>query len=212
MITTDVFNENIKDYEAWYEEYPEVYYSELEAIKEQFLKLPENLKGIEVGVGTGRFAKPLGIKVGVEPSEEMAVLARKRGIEIVKGTAENIPFKDLQFDFVLFVTICYLYNIKEALREANRVLKPKGSVIIGFIDKHGLIGKMYEEKRKESTFFKHATFYSVDHVKRLLKQAGFKDLHFTETLFGGLNDIKKIQMPEEGYGKGSFVVVKAQKK
>ena len=75
-----------------------------------------------------------------------------------------------------------------------------------------LLEKMYEEKRKESTFFKHATFYSVDHVKRLLKQAGFKDLHFTETLFGGLNDIKKIQMPEEGYGKGSFVVVKAQKK
>ena len=212
MIKTDVFNDNIRDYEAWYEQYPEVYYSELEALKEQFAKLPENIKGIEVGVGTGRFAKPLGIKVGIDPAEEMGALAAKRGIEILKGTAENIPFKDMQFDFVLFVTICHLYDIKEAMREAHRVLKHKGSIIIGFIDKDQKIGKLYESRRKESTFFKNATFYTIDHMKRLLKEAGFKELDFIQTLFGDLNEIKEIQLPEKGFGKGSFVVVKAHKK
>ena len=212
MIKTDVFNDNIRDYEAWYEQYPEVYYSELEALKEQFTKLPENIRGIEVGVGTGRFAKPLGIKVGIDPAEEMGALAAKRGIEILKGTAENIPFKDMQFDFVLFVTICHLYDIKEAMKEAHRVLKHKGSIIIGFIDKDQKIGKLYESRRKESTFFKNATFYTIDHMKRLLKEAGFKELDFIQTLFGDLNEIKEIQLPEKGYGKGSFVVVKAHKK
>lgn len=212
MVKTDVFNDNILDYEAWYEQYPEVYYSELEALKEQFAKLPENIKGIEVGVGTGRFAKPLGIKVGIEPAEEMGALAAKRGIEILKGTAENIPFKDMQFDFVLFVTICHLYDIKEAMKEAHRVLKHKGSIIIGFIDKDQKIGKLYESRRNESTFFKNATFYTVDQIKRLLKEAGFKESDFIQTLFGDLNEIKEIQLPEKGYGKGSFVVVKAWKK
>ncbi len=78
-----IFNENVEAYEAWYDKYPEVYQSEVAAIKEQLLKLPENIKGIEVGIGTGRFAMELGIKEGVEPANEMAAIALKRGIEVV---------------------------------------------------------------------------------------------------------------------------------
>ena len=212
MIRTDVFSENVKAYEAWYEDYPEVFNSEVKAIKEQLLKLPENIKGIEIGLGTGRFAQLLGIKEGVEPSEEMAVKASERGIEVVSGTAENIPFKDLQFDFVLFVTICYLDNIKEALREAKRVLKPKGNIIIGFIDKDQKIGKAYQEKRQQSTFFRYANFYSVARIQKLLEGAGFKNLEFNQTLFGELDEIDEVQFPKAGFGEGSFVVVKAVKK
>lgn len=212
MLKTDVFSEHVEAYEAWYEKYPMVYLSEVAAIKEQFLKLPENIKGIEVGLGTGRFAQPLGIKEGIEPSTEMAKKAIKRGIEVVSGTAENIPYKDLQFDFVLFVTICHLSNIKEALKEANRVLKPKGSLIIGFIDKDREIGKVYEEKRQQSTFFRYANFYTVDYITKILKKAGFKDLEFNQTLFGNLDEISKVQLPKLGVGEGSFVVVRAIKK
>ena len=71
MLQIDIFNENVEAYEAWYEKYPKVYFSEITAIKEQLLKLPENLRGIEVGLGTGRFSEPLGIKEGIEPSDEM---------------------------------------------------------------------------------------------------------------------------------------------
>jgi hypothetical protein len=46
----------------------------------------------------------------------------------------------------------------------------------------------------------------------LLKETGFKDLEFNQTLFNDLNEIKKIQIPKQGYGEGSFVVVKATKK
>jgi hypothetical protein len=50
MDTVNIFNENMEAYEAWYEKYPEVYLSEVAAIKEQLLKLPENIRGIEVGI------------------------------------------------------------------------------------------------------------------------------------------------------------------
>lgn len=207
-----LFNENVKEYEEWYKKYHEVFLSEVSAIKEQLNKLPENIKGVEIGVGTGKFAEQLGIKEGVEPSAKMAALATKRGVEIINGTAENIPFKALNFDFVLFVTICHLDNIKAALKEAHRVLKQNGSVIIGFIDANQQIAKDYEANRKKSTFFKHATFYSVDRIQLLLKESGFKNLEFNQTLFGEIDEIKEIQTPKEGFGEGSFLVVKATKK
>jgi hypothetical protein len=51
--------------------------------------LPEGGTGIEIGVGTGRFAAPLGIKVGVEPARAMGEIARReRGIEVVAGVLE----------------------------------------------------------------------------------------------------------------------------
>jgi ubiquinone/menaquinone biosynthesis C-methylase UbiE len=207
-----IFDKNVAAYEAWYKKYPNVYNSELAAIKEQLLKLPENIKGVEIGVGTGRFAKPLGIKEGVEPSINMAKLASKRGVEVVKGYAENIPYKDLHFDFVLFVTICHFQNIKDAIKEAYRVLKPSGHILIGFIVKDKSIGKMYEEKRKDSTFFKYATFYTVDYITKILKETGFKNLDYNQTLFGNLNEINKVQIPKDGFDEGSFVVIKASKK
>lgn len=211
MIQSDIFNSHVEEYEAWYEKHKDAYLSEVVAIKEQFQKLPENLRGIEVGLGTGRFAEQLGIKEGIEPAMEMAKIAMKRDIEIMKGVAEHLPYAALQFDFVLFVTICHLDNVKEAFAEAHRVLKNGGSIIVGFLDKDQSIAKQYEEKRGRSTFFKHSTFYSVDRVEKLLKEAGFRNFEYNQTLFGKLEQIKEVQDPKPGFGEGSFVVVKADK-
>jgi len=204
MIQIDIFNEYVEAYEAWYEKYPEVYLSEVSAIKEQLLKLPEKIKGIEVGLGTGRFAQPLGIKEGIEPSDEMAKKAIKRGIEVMNGVAERLPYGDLQFDFVLLVTICHLNKIKAAFAQAYRVLKHDGSIIIGFIDKNQSIAKQYEEKRARSNFFRHATFYTVNRIEKLLKEVGFRNFEYNQTLFGTLEQIKITQIPKQGFGEGLF--------
>lgn len=63
-----------------------------------------------------------------------------------------------------------------------------------------------------STFFRYANFYSVIQVIKSLKEAGFKDPEYNQTLFGNLEEIKEIQLPKEGFGEGSFVVIKAVKK
>lgn len=205
------FETHADEYEAWFDKYHAVYESEILAIKTQFEKLPENIHGIEVGLGSGKYALPLGIKEGVEPSEKMRGKAIDRGIDAMDASAESLPYKDLHFDFVLFVTICHLNNPEQAFKEANRVLKHHGSLIIGFIDKNGLIGQNYEARRSESTFYKRARFFTPEEVKEALKAAQFKDLVFNQTLFGKLDDIHEIQEPKEGYGEGSFVVVRATK-
>jgi ubiquinone/menaquinone biosynthesis C-methylase UbiE len=212
MIREQVFDTHVADYEQWYQEHKGVYESELAALREQFQKLPEDLRGIEVGVGTGRFAEPLGIKEGVEPSEAMAKKALDRGIEVIEAVAEQLPYGDLHFDFVLFVTICHLKDVRRSLAEAYRVLKPGGTVIIGFLDKEQLVAKSYMEKRHRSTFYSKARFYSVEELQKYLKDAGFRNFDFNQTLFGTLDSIQEVQIAKPGHGEGSFVVVKATKK
>lgn len=203
-----VFNKYALEYDKWFNENKNLYHSELLALKEA---IPTNKKGLEVGVGTGRFAEPLGVEFGVEPSEAMALIASKRGITVAKGFAEELPFKNKCFDFILFVTsICFLDDISKALNEAYRVLKANGEIIIGLIDKDSYLGKRYKKIKNSNKFYKNAKFYSVNEVVNLLKLSNFHNFSFYQTLINPNN--KEVEAPQKGYGKGSFVIVKAMKK
>ncbi|MBW1982316.1 MAG: class I SAM-dependent methyltransferase [Deltaproteobacteria bacterium] len=203
------FEKNVARYEEWFARYGLVYESELLAIK---ALLPQGGSGLEIGVGTGRFAAPLGIKVGIEPSEAMADVARRRGIEVIHGVAEALPFEDGRFEFMLMVTtICFLDDIEVSFIEAFRVLKPMGSIVVGFVDRNSPLGVIYEMHKDKNVFYREATFYTVEEVVFNLKNAGFHNFAFTQTIFRDLDKIKRIEPVEEGYGKGSFVVVKGMK-
>ena len=212
MLQINVFEDHVKEYDQWYEEHQAIFQSEVFAIKDQMLKLGPNIHGVEIGLGTGRFSDILGIKEGIEPSTSMSDKAIKRGIEVMNAKAENLPYKSLSYDFVLFVTVCHLENVKVAFKEANRILKRGGSIIVGFLKASGEAAKSYEEKRSFSTFYKNAQFYKVETLERYLSFAGFDDFDYTQTLFGKLEDIDEIQPTKPGYDIGSFVVVKAQKR
>jgi len=210
MPRVEPFEKHTDQYEKWFEKNRFAYESELRAVK---TLLPKNGTGIEIGVGTGRFAAPLGIKLGVEPSQEMGNIARQKGIEVLDGIAEELPFDDAQFDFALMVTtICFLDDIEESFKEAFRVLKTDGTFIIGFVDRKSPVGMMYEKHKDENVFYKDATFFSVDEVISFLKKAGFKDFTFSQTIFSHLNEINNIEPVKEGYGEGSFVVIRGVKK
>ncbi len=166
-MSANVFDERWMEYDAWYDKHREAFLKELELIKRN---LPEGT-GLEVGVGTGRFAKNLdGVVAGVDVSSNMLKLAKKRGVEVILADALSLPFKRV-FDFVLFAfTICFVENPLEALREAGRVLKPGGKVIACFVPE----GRLAEEYRKKnSPFYRNARFYSVEEISELLKKAGF---------------------------------------
>ena len=196
-------------YENWFERHRYAYLSELEAVRKL---LPKGGKGAEIGVGTGRFAAPLGIKLGVEPSKRMAEIAEERGIEVIEGTAESLPFEDESMDYLLMVTtICFVDDPEKALREAYRVLKPGGALVIGFVDKSSPIGRYYEEHREESTFYREARFFSTEELLELLRRVGFREFEIVQTLFHRLDEIEAVEPVKPGYGEGSFVVIKAVK-
>lgn len=209
MNQNNVFEKYAEQYDDWFERNRFAYESELRAVR---MLMPESSNGIEIGVGSGRFAVPLGIKLGVEPSAAMRALARQRGIEVIDGVAESLPFANARFDFVIMVTtICFVDNAEVVIKEAYRVLKTGGHLIIGLIDKESPLGKLYQMNKDKSVFYKHAKFYSVGELLTLCEQAGFKDFRFTQTIFHHLAEIKEIEPVKEGHGEGSFVVIKAVK-
>lgn len=209
MARTKPFDENSEQYEQWFIDNHYAFQSELAAIR---IVLPMHGKGIEIGIGSGIFAAPLGIKEGIEPSEPMRKKAKERTIKAIDGVAENLPYTDESIDFALMVTtICFVDDIKKSFQEVFRVLKNKGSFIIGFVDKSSPVGKMYLENKDKSLFYKDATFYSTEEVYMYLKETNFTIEKTYQTVFGMLDEITKEQEPITGYGKGSFVVIKAIK-
>jgi len=209
MKSIQIFEKWAQEYDTWFDENKFTFESEVLALEKV---IPKNSNGIEIGVGTGRFAARLGIRVGVEPAKAMAAIARKRGIEIYEAKAEKLPFDSGSFDFVLLVTtICYLQNPIQALKEATRVLKSDGYIIIGIIDKDSPLGKTYEVKKGESKFYKYAHFYSVTQVLEWLQRLKYDNIKISQTIFKNPKEITSIEPIKVGYGDGIFVVISAQK-
>jgi SAM-dependent methyltransferase len=205
MPKTEPFERHTQAYDEWFDNNSELYEAELKAVKE-FIS-DNSLEGMEIGVGSGKFAAPLGIKIGVEPSEKMAERAKKLGIKVYSAVAENLPFSDNRFDFVLMVTtICFVDDVVKSFKEALRVLKGEGFIVVGFVDIESELGKEYEKKKDKSKFYKEATFFNAKEVLNLLKQAGFKNIETKQTLIPG-----ELKTVIDGYGKGAFVVIKAVK-
>ena len=206
----DVFERCYEKYENWFDKNRAVYESELLMLKKV---IPEGKKGIEIGVGSGRFAYPLGIKEGVEPSKEMAKIARERGIKVYYGYAEKLPLADEEYDFALIaVTICFVEDPIRTLLEAKRILKPKGEVIVAIVDRETPIGREYLNKKEKGQFYKNVNFFSTDELKDMLKQTGFQIKSVYQTLFGeSIKDINTKQEPKKGYGEGGFAVVSGVK-
>ncbi len=203
------FEEHTLRYEQWFNRNMCAYESELLALRHM---MPGNGTGIEVGVGSGRFAVPLAVPIGIDPSRMMLKRAERRGITVCCGIGENLPFCSSRFDYVLMVTtLCFLNDVHAAFREVYRVLKPGGSFINGFVDRESTIGKLYEAHKNNSLFYSVAQFYSVNEIAACLMDTGFSDYEFAQTIFRSLSDIKKVEPVKPGYGEGSFVAIKAKK-
>ncbi len=203
------FETDADQYEAWFEHNAAAYQSELQAVRQL---LPGQGDGIEIGAGSGRFSAPLGIRFGIEPARSMAQKARKRGIDVIRGIGEILPFRDERFDFALMVTtLCFLDNPEKAFFEIHRILRPEGAVLIGFLDKQSILGRIYLINKAKSRFYREAEFYSADGVRDLLIKTGFSQITAVQTLFSPLEMITRVEPVQSGTGDGSFVVVKANK-
>ena len=101
MSASEVFDANAVRYDKWFEHHYIAYLSELLALR---AFVPCGGRGLEIGVGGGRFAAPLGIATGLDPAPAMLAFAAARGVAAVRGYAEALPFAAHSFDHALVVT------------------------------------------------------------------------------------------------------------
>jgi ubiquinone/menaquinone biosynthesis C-methylase UbiE len=92
---------------------------------------------LELGCGTGlilaRIAKIAEEAVGIDLSEGMAQRARDRGLDVRIGSVCDLPFEDDQFDLTYsFKVLAHIPYIEAAVREAVRVTRPGGHLLLEF--------------------------------------------------------------------------------
>ena len=175
------FDQQAQAYDRWFDAHAPLYQSEVNALR-RFM--PRMGQGIEIGVGTGRFSVPFGIRLGVEPSQAMAHVARERGNAVCQAMGEQLPFGDDLFDFVLPVTVmCFVSSVRVLLQEVRRVLKPGGRILVGFIDRNSALGQVYEAHKANGKFYRVARFYSVADIADRVRQTGFGAMQFCQTIF-----------------------------
>ena len=206
-----LFDREAVRYDAWFES-PRgqvLFRAEVEAIR----RLVSGLPGpwLEVGVGTGRFAQALGVPYGVDPASGVLQLARRRGVHVVQGRGEALPFLDEVVGSVLLIdTLCFADPLP-LLGEAKRVLAPGGGLIVADILRDTPWGRWYLDKKAAGhPFYRHATFYSLEELQGFLVRAGLAFAGASSTLTRPPGGPPTAESASDGITPGaSFVCVRA---
>lgn len=228
------FDEYAEAYDTWFLENGNVLRSELKLVA----KVLDNAGRIlSVGCGSGLFEMLLrneyGINItdGIEPSESMAVIARKRGIDVTIATAEEAEFEKGRYDTVLFNgSPSYITDLQKTVGKVYDALLEGGRIILIDVPKESGYGLLYNLAKAVGSWdnpllegchprdpypielVKQANWRTTAEKIETLQRAGFKDLTFAQTLCAHplYSDIREEE-PVEGYDRGDYVAVTGRK-
>ncbi|MBC7321170.1 methyltransferase domain-containing protein [bacterium] len=202
-----------EEYDSWFDKEGKIVFeTELLAFKKILPLLPK--PWLEIGVGSGRFAQALGIEVGIDPSIKLLEMAKSRGIEVYQVKGEDRFFKEESFGAVfMIVTLCFVDSPIAVLREANRILRPDGKVVLGLVLKDSPWGRLYLAKKMEGhRFYRYANFYSFEEIEGFLLDSGFRIEKVVSTLFQEPDNVKEIELPRDGFSRSAgFTVILGNK-
>jgi ubiquinone/menaquinone biosynthesis C-methylase UbiE len=210
-------------------------YIEMPAVK----KAIKNIKGkkvLDVGCSIGAHSKIFstkGAKVyGIDISEEMIKIAKSR---VLKGNfrvadMKKLPFKNNTFDLVFYgLSLHYIQDVKQVMKEAYRVLKKKGRLLISthnpcatgqkrikvqgkkiFIVDDYFGTKMEQWDMVPGMLIKHYVF-TLERLFNPIMDAGFALTHITETR--PIPSGKKIDPVhyKQTMKRPSFIIIEAKK-
>ncbi len=208
------FDRLAERYDDWFEDDGRLIFStEVKALYPLLPMLPE--PWLEIGVGSGRFAKALGIKLGIDPSGKLLEMAKQRGIDVILARGEDGVFRNETLGTVfMIVTICFLDSPMKVLQEANRILSPEGRLVLGLVLRESPWGEYYREKKADGhPFYDYATFSTINDITTLFQKTGYIIENTVSTLFQKPDNVKHTEEPREGYSpKAGFTVLVAAKR
>jgi SAM-dependent methyltransferase len=203
--TRDLFDAYADRYDLWYVKHADLYASELRAASAFDCR-----GGVEIGVGTGRFALPLGLRAGVDPSIAMLRLAPK-DLDLVAAVGERLPFRAGAFPCALIVvTLCFADDPARLVEEAAHVA---GKIVVCVVPRNSPWGIRYTREAVEGhPIYSRARFYAVSEVVEFGARLGMRLRRISATLGGDAEREYPVDSPDlsaaERYG---FVCIELEK-
>ncbi len=123
---------------------PGGYHEMLDELESEFVeRWGRDRDVLEVGCGTGlvlgRIARFARTARGIDLSPGMLEKARARGLDVVEGSATELPFPDESFDVACsFKVLAHVPDVKKALAEMTRVVRPGGIVVAELYNPYSL--------------------------------------------------------------------------
>ena len=199
-----VFDEKAEEYDSWFEN-SLLFAIELAALQE--IQTPISGPKLEIGVGSGRFARAMNVTFGVDPAISPLLISKKRGIKVIQSTGEALPLAEnvVGAAFLLFA-LCFISDPLQVFTECSRVLKDGGHLVIGMIPSTGPWGHDLRKKREKGhPFYQYARFYDAATVEMLLEKAGFRLVEARSSLFQRPDRVQHLEhsvtgaLPEAGF-------------
>ncbi len=229
------FDKYAGKYDSWFLENKNVLYSEVKLVA-HFLKDAGQI--LSIGCGSGLFEMILknefGITIenGVEPSKDMADIARQRGMTVQVSSAEQPQGEAESYDTILYNgSPSYITDLDKALRNSYHALRKGGKVILIDIPKESSYGILYNLAKSTGTwdhpllngiyprdpypieFVNQANWRTTDEKIARMKQTGFMDLEFAQTLMKHpVYSNNETEEPIPGYDSGDYVAICGYKK
>jgi ubiquinone/menaquinone biosynthesis C-methylase UbiE len=144
------------------------------------LRLQPDDRVLEVGFGGGDLLQSIaavvtdGLVAGIDPSPEMVAFCRRQrrqAADLRCGAVDSLPYPDNHFTKACAVNTIYFWpDTTQGLNELKRVLRPAGTLCIGFTHAHSMQGMarhgfaLFEPKEMEWALelagFSHIAFES----------------------------------------------------
>ena len=183
----------------------------------RFTKIREG-RILDVGCGSGDrllvFRNQGYDAYGVEISSAALYAKEKLNLKVFKGDVSSAGFQDNFFDIItLYNVLEHLHDPRRLLREAKRILKDKGFLVIEVPNTASLQFNIFKKRWAAFDVPRDLSYFSPKHLENLLAQEGFRveniDYYsswwhpptFTLSLFPGLD-------PQFSW-KGSYPFIKS---
>jgi ubiquinone/menaquinone biosynthesis C-methylase UbiE len=157
--------------------------------------------GIDVFLAAKRVG-PKGKVIGVDMSPEMIRLARQnatrtglQNVEFKLGEIENLPIEDESIDVIISNCVINMSLDKDKVfKEAFRVLKPSGCMVISDVVRHGEIPKELKENVESWAACAAGALTERGYIQKIRK-AGFKKVQvLLKTTYRA--DLLEIESPQ----------------
>lgn len=150
--------------------------------------LKKSMRILDLGCGTGQtaafIAKHYGCQVtALDVEKKMLEKAAARfehdqlHVQLVESSAENLPFKEQSFDYVLAESVISFTEVSKALKQCFRVLKNGGQLIAIEMTKEIERTLSDEEERQIKSFYGVKEIMTEHEWCAKMKEAGFEKMN-----------------------------------